>query len=209
MVRAEISAELVRVSLALCLAAAGCSASRAPRDNFACKEGACADGYICHPQLMICVQELDREVVGPSPPVAHAQCPHVGMFAPCVAGTDDSSCVNGCRTCLANGLWSKCASGACDVDADNDGIADCMDNCPQAANEGQGDGDGDGAGDECDLQPDVATYVLTGGRFVSAGGVSLSGRYTARGFIAQSNDGGGRSMTTQYILESGSAILRP
>jgi hypothetical protein len=35
-------------------------------------------------------------------------------------------------------------------DSDADGIADCFDNCPQAANGNQVDGDNDGVGDACD-----------------------------------------------------------
>ena len=40
-------------------------------------------------------------------------------------------------------------------DADNDGIPDATDNCPQASNSGQADKDSDGSGDVCDNCPDV------------------------------------------------------
>ncbi len=43
------------------------------------------------------------------------------------------------------------AAGAGVVDADGDGIADDLDNCPDDANSGQEDGDGDGVGDACDV----------------------------------------------------------
>ena len=39
-------------------------------------------------------------------------------------------------------------------DADNDGVRDDMDNCPDMANEDQGDFDGDGIGDVCDPDDD-------------------------------------------------------
>ena len=48
---------------------------------------------------------------------------------------------------------------ACDTpdappDADGDGVADAVDNCPAVANPGQADSDGDGVGDACDT-PDA------------------------------------------------------
>jgi hypothetical protein len=39
---------------------------------------------------------------------------------------------------------------ACFADGDQDGVQNCIDNCPQAANPGQEDGDQDGVGDACD-----------------------------------------------------------
>ena len=41
-------------------------------------------------------------------------------------------------------------------DADGDGEADDVDNCPNTANADQADADGDGVGDDCDNCPDVA-----------------------------------------------------
>ncbi len=40
------------------------------------------------------------------------------------------------------------------TDADDDGIPDASDNCPQVSNEGQDDTDDDGAGDACDVDLD-------------------------------------------------------
>jgi hypothetical protein len=42
------------------------------------------------------------------------------------------------------------------ADADGDGVGDVCDNCPNAANPDQADGDGDGIGDACDNCPDDA-----------------------------------------------------
>lgn len=39
------------------------------------------------------------------------------------------------------------------ADADNDGIADALDNCPNVSNVGQADADNDGTGDACDATP--------------------------------------------------------
>lgn len=43
---------------------------------------------------------------------------------------------------------------ACIIDTDGDGIADEVDNCPDAANSDQADFDGDGVGDACDSDDD-------------------------------------------------------
>jgi len=43
-----------------------------------------------------------------------------------------------------------------DIDTDNDGIINSLDNCPDDANAGQADGDADGIGDVCDNCPDLA-----------------------------------------------------
>ncbi|MBL7951114.1 MAG: lamin tail domain-containing protein [Flavobacteriales bacterium] len=49
-----------------------------------------------------------------------------------------------------------CGCGVADVDGDNDGVADCIDNCAAVANAGQEDADADGAGDGCDVCPNDA-----------------------------------------------------
>ncbi len=45
-------------------------------------------------------------------------------------------------------------------DADGDGVADVLDNCPNRANSTQTDGDGDGLGDACDAYPAQADNLL-------------------------------------------------
>ena len=47
----------------------------------------------------------------------------------------------------------ECGCGVADIDADNDTIIDCVDNCPNAANQDQADADDDGTGDACDVCP--------------------------------------------------------
>ncbi len=46
-------------------------------------------------------------------------------------------------------LPGSCGCGTPDLDSDDDGIADCHDNCPNAANLDQTDSDADGVGDAC------------------------------------------------------------
>ncbi len=50
------------------------------------------------------------------------------------------------------------------LDSDNDSVIDCLDNCPDASNTDQADGDGDGEGDACDNCPATINPVnpLTG-----------------------------------------------
>jgi len=46
--------------------------------------------------------------------------------------------------------FSALRGGTAPGDTDRDGLADCEDNCPEAANTAQADSDGDGFGDACD-----------------------------------------------------------
>ena len=86
----------------------------------------------------------------------------------------DDSCIAGVCSNLPNDLICNdgtiCTLDVCDpinsqnpdgcintldLDADNDGVCDLFDNCPDDANPGQEDADGDGVGDACDNCPDV------------------------------------------------------
>jgi len=61
------------------------------------------------------------------------------------------------RDGVADGL-DNCpdAANARQADGDEDGVGDACDGCPSAADAGQTDSDGDGVGDACDVCPDVS-----------------------------------------------------
>lgn len=61
---------------------------------------------------------------------------------------------------LAGGL---CGCGVSDVDSDQDGVADCDDNCDQHSNPDQADHDSDGVGDACEDGDEGAPPSSTGG----------------------------------------------
>ncbi len=52
---------------------------------------------------------------------------------------------------------------ATDLDLDDDGINDDIDNCPSIANPGQEDGDHDGVGDVCDNCPSISNFMQQDG----------------------------------------------
>jgi len=66
--------------------------------------------------------------------------------------------VSGILTAATSSVSSPADYGACasvpDTDADDDGVDDVDDNCPDAANPDQADLDGDGLGDACDSDAD-------------------------------------------------------
>jgi len=66
------------------------------------------------------------------------------------------------------------------VDADDDGVADDADNCPELPNAEQRDSDGDGLGDACDARPGHADYRLNG-NFLLFGGLLVDQHQTMMG----------------------------
>lgn len=83
---------------------------------------------------------------------------------------------------------SACTADSCDassgcihtiIDSDGDGVADCNDNCPAAANADQLDTDGDGPGDVCDVcaydsANDADSDGACGSTVACAGGQSVA-----------------------------------
>jgi hypothetical protein len=67
----------------------------------------------------------------------------------------------------------QCGCGVPDTDSDGDGVADCVDNCPNTANPDQRDTNGDGVGDAC-----TAFQYPAGGLFVVGDLVNLTGGST-------------------------------
>ncbi len=72
-----------------------------------------------------------------------------------VCGEDNGTC-DFCPTDPDKKSAGLCGCGVPDLDADYDGLVDCLDNCPQLANLEQADADGDGVGDACDACPGTA-----------------------------------------------------
>ena len=61
--------------------------------------------------------------------------------------------MDSCPNDPAKSAPGVCGCGIPDIDSDGDGFLDCVDNCPQTANEFQRDWDGDSVGNACDNCP--------------------------------------------------------
>jgi hypothetical protein len=68
-------------------------------------------------------------------------------------GIPSSSCQESDESLLKQTCPDGCSDGVCNVDTDNDGIFDDIDNCPAIYNPGQTDDDNDGIGNACDSCP--------------------------------------------------------
>ena len=65
-------------------------------------------------------------------------------------------------------------------DADGDGIADAVDNCPMIGNVDQMDTDDDGLGDACDARPNTPDLKLSG-HFLLFGGLLVDDTHSLNG----------------------------
>ncbi|HQL53920.1 MAG TPA: C1 family peptidase [Phycisphaerae bacterium] len=80
-----------------------------------------------------------------------------------------------------------CGCGTPDVDSDDDGVMDCVDNCPETANADQADADTDGVGDVCQEPDDQSGQARPGTTFACPAtstallGLSVFGLFWTRG----------------------------
>lgn len=197
----------VLLAFAVGLTLEGCRGGSVDYDNLACAGGECLAGYVCHPQLDLCVPEIaigcvDGDDACPASIQVGDSCPAQGSFVPCAGGT--SACERGCRTCLATGGWSICSSGDCRTDRDGDAVVDCIDNCASVPNAVQEDADRDSRGDVCDAMVNTHNFVVSDTQVTSGGSVAGSTAFTLRGAIGSpATSTGARPAGSQYGLVEG------
>lgn len=77
---------------------------------------------------------------------------------------DLDSAGDACDACPGSRKWDPgfCGCSEPEVHGDEDGLPNCVDNCPRVANADQSDRDGDGAGDACDPCPDDPAKIDPG-----------------------------------------------
>jgi hypothetical protein len=96
-----------------------------------CEDGRCAPGYVCHPETLLCVHELQVSCVEPGGICPGdisegTACAHPGTFITC--DEDYPPCERGCRTCGADGAWSACSLPQCQLGR-TESCAACNDDC--------------------------------------------------------------------------------
>ena len=79
----------------------------------------------------------------------------------CETDADDDGVIDPCDACEGDDDT---------LDTDGDGVADCLDNCPETANTDQSDADGNGVGDACD-DPERREDPNPGNMFCGVGSV--------------------------------------
>ncbi|MEM7244468.1 MAG: thrombospondin type 3 repeat-containing protein [Acidobacteriota bacterium] len=92
---------------------------------------------------------------------------HALVGAPIADGFDGVAvvfvpCPDLCPDDLTKTEPGLCGCGVADDDVDDDGVPDCLDNCPSTSNAGQADADDDGLGNACDGCPDDAEKTEPG-----------------------------------------------
>ncbi len=106
----------------------------------------CADGAFCEDDA--CDIETGTCIIHPALGcAADADCRRCLLRAPSLCLPNDDRCPAG-STCLP----SIAVVAASTADADQDGVPDGLDTCPETADPNQSDSDGDGAGDVCDAE---------------------------------------------------------
>lgn len=123
------------------------------------RDGDCADG-LC--QQGVCTKACEADDMCAAPALCRQIEP--GMARCVVACEVDADC----------GAGRVCGAGACLPDADEDGIADWLDNCVTVANPTQQDLDLDGEGDACDADVLCPTGHVEGVRALDVSGLRAS-----------------------------------
>jgi hypothetical protein len=101
----------------LCLTfVAACHERAVSYEGRRCRNGECLDGFICHPELQLCVAPFvaSCDVGSTTCPVTidtGDPCPAPGAFVPCLDTVSD--CSAGCRTCDSVGQWTECTTPEC------------------------------------------------------------------------------------------------
>lgn len=67
-------------------------------------------------------------------------------------------------------VTGTCGCGISDTDTDNDGVADCIDNCPAVVNTDQFDSNRNGIGDACESSSVLTLVLPIGGEVIPSGG---------------------------------------
>ncbi len=111
--------------------------------------------------------------------------------------TGGASDTTGGAQSLVGGEESGGSEAQIQTDDDDDGIADDIDNCPNAANPDQVDSDGDGLGDGCDANNQNADFRLRGGFLLFGGRL-----------VDETNTLNGAARTVQGQSTDGTFILR-
>jgi hypothetical protein len=140
------SLRLLITSFALTAIVAACSQQQRDLSRLPCDAGRCALGYVCHPELQLCVKPVVAGCSGngdvcPATTKTGDACAASGAFLPCREGA--SGCEGGCRTCTEALSWSACTP-ACEGLGTAERCSSCSDNCHDKPHVAQGSCDAAG-----------------------------------------------------------------